>query len=571
MKKFMRFLVPVLLLAMILGSIGWYLFVYDRDFTRDSLLSQARYQDLHGNARLSSWFYDLAYDHSGGDANVAIELANQYKADGNYTKAEFTLTNAIHTGATVELYTALSRVFVEQDKLLDAVTLLENIQDPDMKAQLDALRPTAPEVSHAPGFYSQYIDVTLSASTDAIFYTLDGQYPTLSNPAFSEPISLPSGETKICAVSIDPHGLVSPLTIVSYTVGGVIEPVEFVDEAVEQAMREAIGANSSSILYTNELWPITDFTVPAEARSLEDLRHLIHLEKLTISNLKLSTLETLAPLEKLSELHMAGCSFDPAQLQILAALPSLTKLTLADCNLSTVEALTGAQNLTYLDLQSNTIRNLSPISGMATLKEVYLQHNAVNSAAELAKLPNLEKLDLSYNALTTLAPLAACGKLTWLCADGNQINTVEGLGSLSLLSHLSLDYNQLGTIDSLGKCTELVNLSFANNGVEDIAFLNNLLKLEILDFSYNKVEALPHWKEGAALRTVDGSYNSLFSIDTLNQLSDISYVYMDYNKLTDITALASCYHLVQVNVYGNEIEDVSELTAHNIIVNYDPT
>ena len=64
MKKFIRVLVPLLLAVLIIASIGWYLFTYDRGFTRDFLLTQARYNDLHGNSRLSSWFYDLAYNFS---------------------------------------------------------------------------------------------------------------------------------------------------------------------------------------------------------------------------------------------------------------------------------------------------------------------------------------------------------------------------------------------------------------------------------------------------------------------------------------------------------------------------
>src|SRR5574344_1034586 len=123
MKKATRFLVSLILGLLILASIFWYLFIYDRAFTRDSLLSQARFQSLHGNSRLASWFYDAAYSFSGHDENVAIELANQYKKSGNYTKAELTLTTSIHDQPTVELYTALSKVYVEQDTLLDAVQL----------------------------------------------------------------------------------------------------------------------------------------------------------------------------------------------------------------------------------------------------------------------------------------------------------------------------------------------------------------------------------------------------------------------------------------------------------------
>ena len=76
MKKLIRILVPILLAVLIIASLWWYLFVYDRDFTRDMLLEQARFHDLHGNSKISSWFYNMAYEHSGRDENVAIELAN---------------------------------------------------------------------------------------------------------------------------------------------------------------------------------------------------------------------------------------------------------------------------------------------------------------------------------------------------------------------------------------------------------------------------------------------------------------------------------------------------------------
>jgi len=73
------------------------------------------------------------------------------------------------------------------------------------------------------------------------------------------------------------------------------------------------------------------------------------------------------------------------------------------------------------------------------------------------------------------------------------------------------------------------------------------------------------------LRTIHGNNNLLQSIDSLAGLEQLCYVYMDYNKLTSINALADNYRLVQVNVYGNDIDTVAELTAHDIIVNYDPT
>ncbi|MBQ6719216.1 MAG: leucine-rich repeat domain-containing protein [Oscillospiraceae bacterium] len=571
MKKFFQFFISLLLVIAIIASIGWYLFVYDRDFTRDALLSQARYNDLYGNARLSSLFYNLAYEHSGRDENVAIELANQYKADGNFTKAEVTLSNAIKNKGTVELYTALCKTYVQQDKLMDAVALLNNIADPNMKSALDALRPTTPATSHEPGFYSQYIDLALTSSSGTLYYTMDGEYPSISGSVYEAPLELEAGETVIYAISVDSNGLVSEPVVAGYTIGGVIEPVEFDDKAMEAAIREVLGARESEILYTNVLWDITEFTVPADAKSLADLQLMPYLKSLTIQGHSLGTLVDLSSMSKLETLDLTGTTFPAEELAVLAKLPNLTKLILSNCGLSTIASLEGAEKLSYLDLSSNTVRNMDALIQMKTLKELYLQHNAVTGLEALSSLTNLEKLNIAFNSVTDLTPLSTCMKLNWLDAGNNALTTINGVEGLSLLSYLSVDYNNLSDVSIVAACRELTNLSIANNQISDISALSALTKLDILDFSYNSVSALPEWQEGCTLRTIDGSYNSLSSIDNLANLANISYIYMDYNNITNVNALANCYVLVQLNVYGNDIDTVAELTAHDIIVNYDPT
>ena len=571
MKKLIRILVPILLAVLIIASLWWYLFVYDRDFTRDMLLEQARFHDLHGNSKISSWFYNMAYEHSGRDENVAIELANQYKSDGNYTKAEVTLSNAIHNGGTVELYSALCKTYVEKDKLLDAVAMLENIQNPEMKALLDAMRPKAPETSHEPGYYTQYIDVELTSPSGTIYYTTTGEYPSIEGEIYTAPITLPAGETLIYAITVDESGLVSPVTILGYTITGVIEPVEFTDDTMEAAIRATLNTDEADILYTNELWEITEFTAPEGVQDFSDLALMPYLRTLTIEGQEMAGLEPLSGLIKLQTLNLNGCRFPAEDLQYLAKLPELKELNLENCSISTIEALSGAASLEKLNLKSNTVRNLEAISTMTSLKDLNLQHNAVTGLEALSTLTNLEILDVSYNSVTSLMPLASCSRLSALNADSNQLETVYGIQELPMLTVLSVDYNKLPDISLLSGCTELVNLSFSNNQVSDISGLNTLLKLDILDFSYNQVASLPIWQEGCALRVIDGSYNQLTTIDSLAELDNISYVYMDYNNLTSITALADCYHLVQVNVFGNEISEVAPLTSHNIIVNYDPT
>lgn len=571
MKKAIRILIPVMLALFILVSIFWYLFDYDRVFTRDTLLGQARFNDLHGNSRLSSWFYNLAYDFSGHDEDVAVELANQYRADHNFTKAEYTLTKAIQSVPSANLYAALCETYVAQDKLLDAVRLLDGVADPAIAAELAARRPTAPSVDAPSGFYSQYMDIHLASTGSTIYYTTEDDYPSTQGPVYEDAISLPTGETTIVAISVDEQGLVSPLTTLNYTITGIIEEVSFVDPAVEAAVRQLIMAGTSETLYTNQLWEVTEFTAPENASILVDVAMLPNLESLTIQNHAIESLDFLSSLENLKQLDLTGCRMPSDALTVLAQLPSLTDLTLSDCALSTIAPMGGAPNLSRLDLSNNTIRNLEVLAPMSTLLELNLQHNALTDLSVLSSLKGLETLNIGYNSVSDLSPISGCGGLRWLDAANNYITELGPIASLPLLQYLSVEYNQLTDVSVLAGCTGLTELSIASNSITDISALSTLTKLEIFDCSSNQIAALPAWPEGCALRTIDGSYNAIESIDVLQNMQSLAYVYMDYNLLTDIDAIADNYCLVQVNVFGNEISDVSKLREHDIIVNYDPT
>lgn len=571
MKNFSKTIVPILLALLIIASLVWYCFVYDRDFTRDMLLQQARFHSTNGNPKIASWFYDLAYEHSGQDENVAIELANQFKADGNYTKAEYTLSNAIADGGTSELYMALCKTYVEKDKLLDAVNMLNNITDPTIKAELDALRPAAPTSDPITGFYSQYITVTLNHTGNALYYTTNGEYPSTEKDLYTEPFTLGGGETVIYAVSVDNNGLVSPLSILSFTVGGVIEEVSFHDRIIENSVRSMLGRVDEKPLFSNELWNITTYTLPEDAQYVDDLTKLSYLKSLFITGQTFDSLRFLTSLTDLTELSLTNCRIPVEDLSIIAALPNLRRLTLSDCSLSTISGLENAQNLEYVNFSNNTIRNLEPLAQLMKLQEIDLSHNALTGLNVLSSLTNLEKLNVSYNSLTSIAPIAACAKLQWINADHNELTALSGIDNLSALNYFSASNNAVTDASLLANCATLNELYIADNQIESIDDLSVLANLEVFDFSNNMVSALPTWPNDAKLRIIHGSHNELKSIDSLSNQMNLTHVYMDYNKITSVDALESCYKLVMVNVYGNDIDEVDALAEHDIIVNWDPT
>ena len=571
MKKLFRILVPLLLVAAIISSLVWYICVYDRSFVRDLLISSARTCSNMGYADLSSMFYDMAYEHAGQDENVAIELAEQYKEEGNYTKAEYTLAGAIADGGTSELYLALCKTYVEQDKLLDAVTMLDNIADPAIKAELEPQRPVITVIDPTPGFYSRYISVTLEATFGEIYWSDSREYPSAASDPYTEPLALPNGETTIQAVAVAENGLVSSLTMLGYTIGGVIEEVTMVDPAVEAAVRTQLGLGAEEPIFTDHLWSISSFKVPEDAKTLEDLSRMNYLTELECTGLTPDSLHYLTGLTLLQYIDLSGSRLDKVDLSVLGNLPDLKTLDLSNCRLSSIAGLQGCTSLTTLHLNNNALRNLSPLSGVKTLKELYLQHNAMVELTALKDLTDLQILDVSYNSIASFAPAAALKNLNRLDVSNNNLDSLAGADKLTNLTYLNASFNNLTDVKPVSGCVNLTELYLANNSIGDIAALKSLTKVTTLDFSHNQITALPAWPSSCALYSINGSHNQISSLSPLKGMSKLAYVYMDYNTITSVAPLERCSNLVRVDVYGNSVGSVDSLTKQSIIVNFDPT
>ena len=570
MKKTLRIIIPIILVLTIIVCSVWYLFVYDQQFTRDMLLTFARECESSGNHSLAAWFYKSAYSQSPDNDDVAIELAEQYKNMGNYTKAEFTLSNAIADGGGAKLYIALCKTYVEQDKLLDATTMLANITNADIKAELDSMRPEAPKATPTPGFYSQYISVTLECEGNTIYYSADGEYPSTASDPYSEPIALTHGENSVYAIAVSDNGLVSPVSILGYTIGGIVEEVTFTDSVLESDIRGMLNAQEKAI-YTSDLWTIKEYTVPANAKDLSVLKHMSFLEKLTISDCKAQDFSFISSLTNLSELTITNTSISHDEVAFIGALPHLKRLTLANCGLSSVSPLSKAVGLVYLDINNNTVRNIEALKNLTGLEELNLQHNTISDVSALEELTKLTKLDISYNAVTTLSPLSNLTGLTWLDAGVNKITSLGKINNLTKLTYLALNSNQLTSISGVNACTAITELNISSNSLSDISSLSKLVNMEHFNFAHNKVENIPEFPKTCMLVTIDGSYNVITKLDPLSGLKNLNDVNMDYNAgISSVKPLESCPVLIQVNVYGTKVKNVKGLTDQSIIVNYKP-
>ena len=572
MKRALRIIVPVLLVLVIIACAAWYFLIYDQAFTKELLLNQARRFEASGNYKISAFLYDVAYYQSSRDDDVAIELAQQYLDMDNCTKAEYTLSQAIEEKPTAELYAKLCSVYVQQDKLLDAVNLLNGVADVAISKELDEMRPKAPAITPEPGFYSQYITIDVQSENAKLYVSTDAAYPSIEMDSYTGPITLTTGETVIYAIAINEQGLVSPLVINGYTIKGVVEVVQFTDKSLESAIRTAVDAQENEVLYTDRLWSVTELTVPAEAKSYADLKYLPHLQSLTISSGSQGDLSILNELAELTKLELNGIRLTEADLSVIATHTGLTHLSLASCSLSTIQVLAPLKNLTYLDLSANTLRNISILSGMAQLQQLYLGNNVVSSLESLSGLKELELLDISYNAVTSLSPLNSLQKLKKLIAPHNQIDSVTALKSMTVLEVLDVSHNNLSDISPLTGLRAMIELNASNNALASMSGVQNMTHLRILNLSYNQITELPAFQKQCELVNIDMSHNLLLNIDTLAGLPWLNTVNIDYNEeVADLLPLDTCHVLVRVNAFGTKVTEVSFLTAKSIIVNFDPT
>lgn len=576
MKRFLKILVPIVLSLAIIAGLVWYFFSYDKGLTQDILCSCGSFFADRENMKAASWFYDLAYKQNYNKDGVAIELADKYIQIGNYTKAEAALYQAIQDGAGVPVYIALSKAYVAQDKLYDAVELLDGVSDPKVKETLDQMRPSSPTTDTEEKTYHELISVTFEANNCKLYVNPNGEYPSVTAHEYTDPITLTEGENLFYAVAVSDTGLVSPLSILKFEISGVIELIEFQDAAIEAEVRKVLSLPSNKPIYSNELWDIRAFTVPAEAKKYDDLRYMLYLESLSIANGVSGQLEALrGSLDSLSGtlkiLSIQNTILTPDEMELISKLINLEYLILDGCGLSSTAQLSDLTKLLKLNLNNNAIRNISYLSNMKELKELYLQRNALIDLDAIASCTKLEILDVSYNSIASIVPIAPLTGLSALNISYNEIQEIAPLAQLTDLEILTVNNNQISDISPLKDCTKLTVVDLSSNTIGSLEALASHTNMTYLKFAHNQVTELPTWNDSAAFVTIDGSYNLISDLTPLGNLKNINNILMDYNEnIQSVEALANCPVLIQVNVFGTKVTDVKMLTDQSIIVNYNP-
>ena len=550
MKKKLKLILILAITAALLFAAGAYIIVFKTNVTVDFYASRGQSALESGRFQSAVRMFSAAQKIDDSDPVVPIGLANAYKGAGNYTKAEYTLVNAIKKHPDqAALYVALSHTYVEQEKFLDADRMLSQIVNESVHAELEAKRPAAPTLAPESGYYSEYISVAASCPAGRIFMTTNGEYPSGEDDQYAEAVALPAGETTVCALVVDDSGLVSPVVYAGYTIAGVIEPGTISDPVLNQILRDAIEKTADDTLMSNELWSIEEIEISGAVTDLSQLKYLTGLTKLKISGVAATDYTVLANIPKLTELDLSGCVLSADSLTAVGTLTELATLNMSDCALRSVDFLSMLTKITSLNLTNNALTDISP----------------------LAQMTGLTNLSIKNNPIESLSPLSGCTAMETLDISSCNITDLSALNGMSALTELNANDNQITSLAALEKCSALQKLHISSNSISDISVLPTLGSLQYFDGSHNSIATLPSFDSSHPLQTINLNYNIVSSVSGLKDLHSLNYVYLDYNQVDDLTPLENCHKLVQVDAWENPVSSgISALQDHSIIVNYKP-
>ena len=384
MKKSGRPILVLTVIALIVLAIGAYILLFHTDVPVEQYLSRGDSAMDRGNYKSAIRNYEGALKLAESDPQISLSLSNAYKAAGNYTKAEYTLVSAISENPEqTALYVALSRVYVEQEKFLDADQLLSRAANEMVKDELESLRPAAPSLTPEPGYYSDYITLTATCVAGRIFLTTDGSYPSNENDLYTGPVALDQGETLVYALTVDDSGLVSPIVRTSYTIAGIVEPITLTDSSLDTLVRSVLKKGPEDEILTSELWEIESLELTGNIRDLSQLVNFIGLKELKIGNIPATDLSSLTSLPLLTKLDLSDRVLSAANMKTLSELTKLLELDLGNCAVSGISSLSNLKKLTKLDLSNNVITDLMPLTQMNSLTELSLRNNPLASLQPL--------------------------------------------------------------------------------------------------------------------------------------------------------------------------------------------
>lgn len=174
-------------------------------------------------------YYTRALELNPTNASYRNTLAEIYKVLGNEDAYVSELIEILKNGSITEdertaFFRKLINFYKEKEDYAVLNTILNNIQNPDIRTAYQEYLALPPEFSYQEGTYEEVIPLKLTSSIKGtIYYTLDGSMPDENSEKYTTPIFLETGSYQICAMFINEYGIKSEVVKKTYVID-IIKP-----------------------------------------------------------------------------------------------------------------------------------------------------------------------------------------------------------------------------------------------------------------------------------------------------------------------------------------------------------
>ena len=282
---------------------------------------------------------------------------------------------------------------------------------------------------------------------------------------------------------------------------------------------------------------------------IQDLKYMVNLTRLTLSNNNITDLTPLQDLTLLQDLRLSGN------------------------DITDVSPLAGITSLQYIDLRDNVnLTDLSPLSGLTNMTEFNFYGTSVQDISFMKDWTKMEYLEVSCVGETDLSVLSGLTNVKNINFNGTG-NVITDLSFMTNMTKLQEAYigGQFEVLDltPLTNLTNLTTLQIYRNGssntaggvthLEALSGLTKLTELRLLEIG-DEVTTLDPLENLTKLRTLNlnhysGNYYALEDISALANLTELTELRLDIGDVKDLSPLTNLTKLQSLNISGNFTTD----------------
>ena len=271
-----------------------------------------------------------------------------------------------------------------------------------------------------------------------------------------------------------------------------------------------------------------------DIKSLSNLSDLENLELINISNNPLKSLKGLENCIYLAVIDAHGC-----KLTSLEGLENTTRLEyvdLCDNSLTDISLLSNSlETITHINVSYNgELSSIDALGGAQELEILYADGCMLSSLPDLSNSVKLRAISVPHNKITDISPLSNCGNLEYIYLQDNNITDVSCLSDMPYEEETYVSINlsnntELASV-ALPLFCKIQKLYLHNTAVSDLSPLDGMDFVELSLTYTDNLDILPVATENIHLtdcpknkivefEEIVKSNNGVFNLATIENLN----------------------------------------------------